>query len=866
MKIQCACGARFSFDITPELAAAAVQFVCPTCGLNSTSLVNHLIHQHATGALPKPGARATTLLPGPVATHPAPPPLAVHPPAQAANARAGETPAWAGGTPALLLAASASPVPVAKLLPSGTPSPSAAPVATALAVPAPAARVAVQERTATAVAPAVQPAGEVSQLCTKHFGQLTTSRCFVCQKPICPQCMALFGWVCSPLCKHKAESQGIAIPECEGQKSVAERKEWRKLGRTAGAIAGGLVLVLGVWFWYAWFGSAPKPTFSARLPEAATSGQLHAGPQRQFIILHGGTLARHDAKAKREVWSVPLIDKRKIADEAAVSQKLLVAARMNAIEHGADSDDFRLPLLEEVTKDMLESAAAALHLHVAGNGIWVQSPEKLVRYDWETGKPAKEIALDEDSRELSRRGNEFLLMAQSETGSEITRIDLASGETRAETVARPAALLAGGGDPAGLARSASNGVARAGAPTNLLARAGVSSNLLARIGLLPGARELDPAIENLPLPNRLALPATLAAAANQQRLRAALNDFDPAVLASLLAGAGLSDEDELRVIPTRDGYLQFGSKLVEHRTVTRKVMKEAPAKSALDGPVNQAATLDIANEILNEITRESIGDTVEEDESRYQATLRRPGAPDWTGEVIGRPGFIPLDTVDLVTSRKAVLVLDKKNKKLWQTKLTSDITGGGFEGEGAFGAGPAVERGDTLYLFDAAVLTAFERATGNARWRLPSVGIAGLFFDDKGMIYVNTSTASPDSLRYSRQIDISQKTHTLVLKVDPKTGKTLWRTENDGLVTYLSGKYIYTVESSQGEDGGGIMGGVKLATAIPPHIRIKRLKPSNGRVLWEHYEMRAPLDYHFDQNEIQILFRKELQVLRFMSL
>jgi len=203
---------------------------------------------------------------------------------------------------------------------------------------------------------------------------------------------------------------------------------------------------------------------------------------------------------------------------------------------------------------------------------------------------------------------------------------------------------------------------------------------------------------------------------------------------------------------------------------------------------------------------------------------------------------------------------------LWEAKLTSDVyDGGAFHGEGAFGAGPAVERGDTLYVFDAAVLTAFERATGNARWRLPSVGITGLFFDDKGMIYVNTTTASPDTVRYSRQIDVTQKTRLLVIKVDPKTGKTLWRTENDGLVTYVSGKYIYTVESSPGEDIDGL-GGVKIGTRIPPHVRIKRLKPSNGRILWEHYEMRAPLDYHFDQNEIQILFRKELEVLRFFTL
>ena len=693
----------------------------------------------------------------------------------------------------------------------------------------------------------------------------------VCQKPICPQCMAVFGWVCSPLCKNKAESQGIAIPEYEGLKSVTERKEWRRIGRNAGAIVGGVLLVLGVWFWYAWIGSTPKTYFSAKLPEPASSGQLYAAPQNQFIILHGGTLARFDAKAKREVWSVQLIDKRKIADDAAASLKLLTTARREAISNGADADDFELPTLEEVTKDMMNSAGGSLKLHVAGNNIWVESPQKLVHYDWETGKAGKEVTFDEDSDDLSRRGNEFLVMAQGETGSEITRIDLLTGETRTEKVTQPTALLTASGNAGQNSRAPSNTVARAKMPTNLLARAGVSSNLLARAGLRPGARDVDPAAiarqyQNMPVEYRLALPATLAAAANQQRLRAAMNDMDPGVAADLFGGADAPDGDDLRLIPTRDGYLEFGSRLIERRTVARKVMKAAPTKSALDGPINQAATAAVANEILNDMTRDAFGDTVTEDESRYQATLRRPGAPDWTGEVIGRPGLIPLDTVDLVTGRKSIIVLDKHNKKLWESKLTSDVFEGGvFQGEGAFGAGPAVERGDTLYVFDAAVLTAFELATGNARWRLPSVGITGLFFDDKGMIYVNTTTASPDTVRYSRQIDVTQKTRLMVIKVDPKTGKTFWRAENDGLVTYVSGKYIYTVESSPGEDIDGL-GGVKVGTRIPPHIRIKRLKPSTGDILWEHYEMRAPLDYHFDQNEIQLLFRKELEVLRFFTL
>ena len=53
-------------------------------------------------------------------------------------------------------------------------------------------------------------------------------------------------------------------------------------------------------------------------------------------------------------------------------------------------------------------------------------------------------------------------------------------------------------------------------------------------------------------------------------------------------------------------------------------------------------------------------------------------------------------------------------------------------------------------------MSAFDLATGNARWRLPSVGVVGLFFDDQDNVYVNTTTGNPDDIKYSRQIDINQ--------------------------------------------------------------------------------------------------------------
>src|ERR1039458_4539072 len=43
MKIQCSCGAKYAFDITPEMAQNPVKFVCPDCGLDSSDYVNRLV-------------------------------------------------------------------------------------------------------------------------------------------------------------------------------------------------------------------------------------------------------------------------------------------------------------------------------------------------------------------------------------------------------------------------------------------------------------------------------------------------------------------------------------------------------------------------------------------------------------------------------------------------------------------------------------------------------------------------------------------------------------------------------------------------------------------------------------------------------
>ncbi|HYG34755.1 MAG TPA: hypothetical protein VEC99_08230, partial [Clostridia bacterium] len=330
-----------------------------------------------------------------------------------------------------------------------------------------------------------------------------------------------------------------------------------------------------------------------------------------------------------------------------------------------------------------------------------------------------------------------------------------------------------------------------------------------------------------------------------------------------------SPDSGLSLIPTQKGFIEFSVKLLEARMVARTAMKAPPKKSALES-ASVANTTEIANEILNEMQRERGGDKVVDDMSRYEVTVRRPGVEgSWTGEVIGPPKLFPLQTVNVLAAHKMIIVLDQNNKKVWQNSLNYNITADwtGLDEETAiYGLGPCVERKGSLYVFDEGVLTAFDLSNGNARWRLPSVGITGLFFDDEDMIYMNATTASHDKLKYSRQIDISANDVSVVLKVDSRDGKTLWSTELGGLVNYVSGKYVFMVQSYTPEEEDE-ESPYKVDTGFEksPYLRIRRINPKNGREMWQHFQQRAPLDLAFDKNTIRLVFKKEVQVLKFLS-
>src|SRR5688572_30546871 len=58
MKIQCVCGTKYSFDVTPEMVRNPIRFVCQSCGQDSSEAVNQAIRQQFAPEVPS-GAPAS---------------------------------------------------------------------------------------------------------------------------------------------------------------------------------------------------------------------------------------------------------------------------------------------------------------------------------------------------------------------------------------------------------------------------------------------------------------------------------------------------------------------------------------------------------------------------------------------------------------------------------------------------------------------------------------------------------------------------------------------------------------------------------------------------------------------------------------
>jgi hypothetical protein len=389
-----------------------------------------------------------------------------------------------------------------------------------------------------------------------------------------------------------------------------------------------------------------------------------------------------------------------------------------------------------------------------------------------------------------------------------------------------------------------------------------TTRLASRIDLASGEVSTDtitvPRAQKHPMPNELppnvqpTAGVLLAQALDEQKFNKPLDAVSSEFFST---GANLV---ELRV------------KLLEPKvTFVQSIKSRGPTH--IDGNLTAgSSTADVAEEVFNDIKRDQTGGVKGIDESRYEATIRRwVGATplEWKGETTGVPMFFSLKTVDLLVAGQQLTVFDKENKKLFDAKLAYPVNNRYNPDHWDHHSVPAVEGNGGLYFFDEGVLTAFSLPSGEVRWRLTSVGISKVQFDEHGILYVDSTSGSPDDIQYSDQIKFD-KAAPVILKIDPSSGRILWQVAKEGQGAFLSGPFLYTASANK----GGVAMANGLAEALnaprpdaPVYFHIYRLDPADGKILWDFYREEAPAELSFQQNRFLVRFGSDVQVWKFLT-
>lgn len=635
------------------------------------------------------------------------------------------------------------------------------------------------------------------ELCPRHPAERAVEQCRVCGKPICLQCMELHGYVCSVFCRNKAEAAKMELPRYARQRSVvqqAARSKNRAIGLAAAAVLG---LLFATWIWWTFFGTKPHVIHSVTIPKAERGTLYEMLSPTEVLVIKDRQLALLDIAKQKELWSTPL----DTADRRA----------------NVDASLFGKPAPRKASAGPSPEAAAGKAAADAAKTVTRQPAET-----------EEEEEDDEDDWYFGFFDKPRLLTANDgiwlKFQDRVACYDRATGARRHEMPLKQpllslthndAALVTVSGDPRGF-------------------------RTVTLITLADGSTKAEQVVSaSAPQFKRAAQPIQVD------------EDDENAIR---LGPVELRDE----FLPAGPGVAEFKALLLEHKTAQRQAMKPKSDKPLMEsGRLSAGMSLDAAQELLNDMRRSDTGDTIQEDVSRYQVTVRRllgAEAAPWTGEVIGGPpSFFPLKTVDVVFGAKDVVVLDKTNKKRWDAKLSFNMSRGLDLGVRDGGHFPCAETADALYVFDQGMLTCFELGSGQARWRLTSVGISRVQFDDRGKLYVNTTTASPDVIDFPKQINIFERARPVILKVDPATGKVLWKVENIADECILSGKFVYAGRSSSGAFGAGT------------HFNLYRLNPANGRQRWHYYRQHWPRNTGYHGNHFLLQWKDEVQVLRFLA-
>ena len=196
---------------------------------------------------------------------------------------------------------------------------------------------------------------------------------------------------------------------------------------------------------------------------------------------------------------------------------------------------------------------------------------------------------------------------------------------------------------------------------------------------------------------------------------------------------------------------------------------------------------------------------------------------------------------------------------MWEATLGSPVQIPRSDSDADGTPPPWFETGGRLFFADGAFLTAFDSASGQVAWRLPSVGIRKMQMDGEGFLYLLSGNARVESLSFAMDASLDGAVP-LVMCVNPADGKILWQVEKYQDV-WASGKDVYALRESQNPHD--IEEQVfNRDKAIGARVKLYKLSRRDGSPLWEWFQPRRPHAVEAQGKSVALLFTEELQIIR----
>ena len=358
----------------------------------------------------------------------------------------------------------------------------------------------------------------------------------------------------------------------------------------------------------------------------------------------------------------------------------------------------------------------------------------------------------------------------------------------------------------------------------------------------------------------------------------------------------------VELVPDGGSVVAVQWRMIENRIITNKLATgpKVMTASGIEKEVDQNfdkvlndnltagnslnATVKLVEQLNRRDAAEEPAETYE-DRSVYEVELRRVhgGPSTWQGQINGHPSYFPLPTVDVVAGGSSFKVIDKSGKLKWESPLSYPLSREGIDSSQfynatfhPFGNGrnfdeqdglryhfPFVERGDRLYAYDRGVLAAFDLNTGEVKWRVTSVGIRKIIFDQQGALYACSTLDGPQTIMKpnpNRQDDPVQA----IVKIETATGRVLWQAPHRGTDLFVSGKFLYSQWVGVNlMDKAAAMGG---NSAVIASCAIARIDPGSGDILWQRDYKGDPDTINIRGNQLLIQYPRWIEMVKFFSL